>query len=592
MKKLLPVLLAALILLAGCGKQTADPTDPASKPTQPTEQAKPLEAVQSYPLEQSSYCDLRAMGNRLLLVGEDGSLSVVQESSGTISQCVTTENNELHTNPLYLDASTQGVAYYVPNTNEVVLLNPQLQKVDRVQLPDMLQGIPVIHLSDNEVYYCLPGQILAMDLQSGISRLIRSHSYADQQLLRSYFEGKLLCCRFTSADGDSEICYISGETGQTLYEGDGDIYTLYTGADCYFAGRLDGITQQWLTGNLEGECKAFLPQQTQYASALPMGGVIGYNPGAETTLRYYDLESGVCTSQATLTGTADPVAFQVVHQVVWVLTHADQQQVLYRWDISKTLTEETESCLTERTTQENPDEAGLVACAERAEQISEKYGIEIAVWQDALAVTGGHDVTAEYQVGTIHQMLDSLEAVLQQFPEGFLKKTLVKGDVYVNLVRTVNEDSSFQQFWLDGNCHMLIGCREDAGEAFLYGFGFALDSHILGNSRKLDNWNKLNPEGFDYSYEDVPRADAEQYLVEEDPAFLEERAMYFPTNDRSSVFCYAMSAKGADVFASETMQAKLESLCKGIREAYGLEKSTETYPWEQYLSEPLAYVKK
>ena len=124
------------------------------------------------------------------------------------------------------------------------------------------------------------------------------------------------------------------------------------------------------------------------------------------------------------------------------------------------------------------------------------------------------------------------------------------------------------------------------------GFGFALDSHILGNSRKLDNWNKLNPKGFDYSYENASRADAEQYLGGEDPAFLEERAMYFPTNDRSSVFCYAMSPKGADVFASETMQAKLVSLCKGIREAYGLEKSEQTYPWEQYLAESLVYVKK
>lgn len=592
MKKLLPVLLAVLILLAGCGKQTADPTGTEPKPTQPTEQTKPLQAVQTYTLEQAHYCDLRAMGNRLLLVGDDGTLCVVQETTGAVTAQVTTENPNLHLNPLHLDVSTQGVAYYVPDTHEVVLLNPQLQRNDRIALPDTIQGDPVIHLAANEVYYCMPGQILALDLQSGISRMVRSHSYADQQLLGNYFAGKMLCCRFTAANGSSEIFYISGETGQTLYEGDGGIHTLYTGADRYLAGRLDGVAPQWLVGSLEGECMAFLPQEQQYASALPMGGVVGYNPGADTILRYYDLESGICTSQATLSGTADPIAFQVAQNVVWVLTHAGQQQALCRWDVSMTLTQESESCLAERITLENPDEAGLAACVERAEQMSETYDIEIAVWQDALAVTGGHKAAAEYQVDTVNQMLDSLEAVLQQFPEGFLKKTLTKGDIYVNLVRAVNEDSSFQQFWLDGDCHMLIGCRENAGEAFLYGLGFALDSHILGNSRKLDNWNKHNPKDFDYSYEDAPRADAEQYLGGEDPAFLEERAMYFPTNDRSSVFCYAMSPKGADAFESETMQAKLVSLCKGIREAYGLEKSEQTYPWEQYLAESLAYTKK
>ncbi len=68
--------------------------------------------------------------------------------------------------------------------------------------------------------------------------------------------------------------------------------------------------------------------------------------------------------------------------------------------------------------------------------------------------------------------------------------------------------------------------------------------------------------------------------------------MRYPTNDRSSVFCYAMTSKGADAFRSEALQAKLKSLCKGIREAYGLEKSQDTYPWEQYLEESLAYIPK
>ena len=37
------------------------------------------------------------------------------------------------------------------------------------------------------------------------------------------------------------------------------------------------------------------------------------------------------------------------------------------------------------------------------------------------------------------------------------------------------------------------------------------------------------------------------------------------------------------------MQKKLITLCKGIRDAFGLKKSPENFLWEQYLNTPLAY---
>jgi len=36
-------------------------------------------------------------------------------------------------------------------------------------------------------------------------------------------------------------------------------------------------------------------------------------------------------------------------------------------------------------------------------------------------------------------------------------------------------------------------------------------------------------------------------------------------------------------FHTEAMYDKLECLCDGIREAYGLEGNGQTYVWEQYL---------
>jgi len=37
------------------------------------------------------------------------------------------------------------------------------------------------------------------------------------------------------------------------------------------------------------------------------------------------------------------------------------------------------------------------------------------------------------------------------------------------------------------------------------------------------------------------------------------------------------------LFQSDAMQRKLKALCDGIREAYGLRESPETFLWEQYL---------
>ena len=63
------------------------------------------------------------------------------------------------------------------------------------------------------------------------------------------------------------------------------------------------------------------------------------------------------------------------------------------------------------------------------------------------------------------------------------------------------------------------------------------------------------------------------------------------TEDRSRIFWQAMLPDNAQMFKSEIMQKKLLLLCQGIRDAWRLQWKEETYPWEQYLSESIAYKK-
>jgi hypothetical protein len=216
--------------------------------------------------------------------------------------------------------------------------------------------------------------------------------------------------------------------------------------------------------------------------------------------------------------------------------------------------------------------------------MNRKYGVQIAIWQDALVNTGGYTLVGEYQVQPISQRLDQLEQVLSLFPDGFLKQTVEAGDIRIGLVRSI-DGADHAQFWAGGDCNILISLTADVQTAFFRGLGYGVDSHVMGNSRDFDTWNDMNPAGFVYGQID------NAYLEGEDRAFVDAASMENIYEDRSRMIAWAMMDGNKEVFASEIMQNKLLRACKGIREAYGLEKSKDIYFWEQYLNQSLAYTK-
>ena len=603
MKKLLPLLLVLLLLLAGCNEPT--PQQPSTDPSGVTQAQKGLYdpaskietatygAIRAYPLEQNNYFGITAMGNRLLLRTEDGTMTVLQGDDGVPTVTLDT-GADLMTGSGSFDSSVQGAAYYLPEEQQVVLVNPQLQEIDRIDLPLQIQGEPCISLTQNEIYYGVPGEIRALDIQTGISRLVRSHSYADQQLMGTWFDGEMLLARFLEADGTQVTTeYIATQTGRTMYDGQTQLQTLYTWQDSYLLSRMDGTVKQIIVGERNGQAMALYPTEECVVTALPMGGVIGYTPGNNATLRYYDLTGGKCTAQVTLYDVEEPTAFLCTEDSVWFLANEGRQQVLYRWQLDGQPVEDDTVYTDRLITADAPDTEGLARCSARAAQLSDTYGIGIYLWQDAQPadMTEQVAVVAEHQVPALEAMLEDLETAMSQFPADFLQQTLEAGQIHIYLARSISTGELTAQYWQDGDCHIVIANQGLAYEGFCQGVAYAIDSHVLGNSRKFDDWNLLNPDGFAYSYSYEERPDADAYLSGEDSAFLTEKALAYPHDDRSSIFRAAMTSGNEDIFASEVMQAKLLRLCKGIREAYRLEKSPDTYPWEQYLNDSLAYRK-
>lgn len=599
MKKLLALLLV-LLVLSGCGggeetlptEETTEPVPTGLYDPESAMEAKTNGAVRAYPLTEELYQNavlsnmtLIPMGNKLLLHDGNGTLTVLSGDQLEVTFTLKLQENcQLHG-----EATAQGAFYYQQDTRQVVLLNPQLQEIDRIQLPEDMESYQ-ISPRDHTIYYSVPGQIRALDMETGISRLIRSHSYTSALVLGAYFDGELLWCSFADAQNQSRTEYISSETGQTQYT---EFLELWTYENTYYVHRYDSSVEQQIAGTRNGEAKLLTIQEENKVNAMIMGGILGYELDAEgMELSLYDVRSGKRTSFVTLDGIQETVARAVSEQYVWILTEnkdTNQKPTIYRWDVKATPVRENVVYTDTLYTAENPDTEGLAACQERVDGMNKQYGVRIRIWENAAENAGELVLTPEYQVQSINQMLDSLEPVLAMFPEGFLQKTVKSGWIYIDLVRQIGGKAGGNELqWTDGDCHIILAgtwvndnCQ--AGDDFLKLVGYAIDSHVLGNSRDYDEWSKLNPEGFAYTQDPAVIEEYAQTYLEEGSGFITEQSFYSPSDERACMFYYAMHATD-NLLANEARQLKLKLLCEGIREAYRLEKKDEAYPWEQYLT--------
>lgn len=591
MKRVWIVFLA--LLLAGCaGQEPPQETetigttaavqtgwyDPDSLLEQQTEGS-----VRVYPLEGDGYTGFAFVGDKVLVVNENGGLVLLVGEQGIPAATVKT-NTSLNPGGLGFDTSKTGAAYYSEKNNEVFMLNPLLQQTGRVQLPEDLEQPPVISLAQNEVYYCVGENIMAQNMESGITRLVKQQSCQSQRLVDSYFEGKLLACELIDPNGQEQTLYISSETGQTMSRDDG-IFYLDTYQEQFVALRMDITVLQQIVGKSDGTCEAlYIPEDYgTFYSALPMNGVLTcLDTKNGQKLAFYDRDSGEKTSEVMLTGVEIPVAVQADEQYIWILAadRATGKQALYRWEMKAQKYQG--SYLRPLYTAQAPDTDGIALCQEHVDWCNTQYGVRITIWEDALNYTGGYTVTPEHQPAVITQMLTQLEELLPQFPEDFLRKTVESGWIRIGLVRSIASGESWTCFWEDGDCCILITPQADVLVAFLRGVGHGVDSHILGNSRIYDEWEKRNPPNFVYGEECDHR-----YLEGKYRYFTDEFATQSVLEDRSRLFAAAMDEETGEIFSAKGMQKKLRFMCEGIREAYGLEKAAQEFLWEQHLDTPL-----
>lgn len=614
MKRILPLFLS-LLLLSGCGAQETIPESaPASEPTATEALVEPaglydpgsaLEqasggALKAYPTGRTDTAAIVPFGDALLLFsGSDTTTLTRLSGDSLVPTAEFTLGFPISAADPAVQISGKGVTYYDAAQHDLVFLDANLKEVRRVDVPDTATGQPALSADRKTLYYFTSGALRALDLESGIDRLLREMSFAQQSITALHCGDTVLEC---SAGGEARQLFISVSTGALLHES-AEPVTLTTAGEVWFALHQDGGYEEKLTGLGSGEVR-MLHTPDHRASTFPFPEqntvVTATSRDGQTTLDCYTLSDGTHPGSVTLPGgmelrglTADPL-----RGCIWLLCYDDGYgcDVLCRWDTEKSPVQDDTVYISARRTVEDPDKYGLADCAQLADQLSSKYGVRILVWTDATAAQpGDYTLVPEYQVSLTQEALELLDRSLANFPEGFLKSAasgLGDGTLRIALVRDIagkdgTENSGGLRFQSDeGNAYVCLEIGAGQEQQLYHELFHVIENRIFSLSSAFDNWDDLNPGNFEY---DIRYGQAEftvdAALTEgENRAFTDRRAMTYPTEDRAAIMEYAMMPGNEEVFRSPTMQAKLRCICKGIREAYGLKGSPEAFLWEQYLA--------
>lgn len=615
MNRILPLLLCCL-LLCGCGIRTSVIPDNVSVPTEtpalPTPQKPkalaPIQtqydgALQIFSPGIQDATGLFPLGDHLLILSGRENTTLTLLSGDTLVPLATV------TLPFLLEPGDPSLrfgagflSYFDPMERETVVLDGSLREVSHIPAPEDLQGVPLLSEDRNALYYCTADGIRVWNLETGLRRQLKEMAFPGQTLTGLSMD--VLTCLIPDGAKSRSTC-LSTRTGGLLYEVPGDL-CLTSQEGWYCAVLPIGLGQVLVCGEEGGSPMLFLPETIPEQCFL-----LRHQPGAVTCtgqnrMEHYNFLSGKRDSALTLDGDLTPIAAaDTPTGDLFLLAEKESTNtcVLCRWEVNDgnalALREDT-GFLFPYQTREDP--AALAQCEAYASELSARFGIHILVGQSAVqAPPRDYTLEPETQPGILLRELQNLETRLSQFPEGFWQDTASHfTSVKLCIVRSVtgtaasrNQEPATGVQFLDGtDAYVVITAGKFSEQALYRELFHVMETHILTGSSALDQWSKLNPQEFSYTYgaSAAPKG-AEIWLSGENRAFIDFRSQSLPREDRSRIFEAALLPGNQETFQPWILQRKLTAICQGIREAYGLTKSTQTYPWEQYLIASLAYPK-
>lgn len=584
--KFLALLLA--LLLAGCAAQPTPTTETTAADALYTPghrlETQTSGMMQVFPTETSGFCRIWAMGEDVLLSG-DGKLTRLSGASltpGSTRQADTV-----------LQTGSDGVWLF--DGSAVQILDGSFALLQTVSIPDVVLGVP--GLEGSRLYYLSEGCLKVLDLSTGLASLLRDNMAFTDGTVQCL--GDLLLLHLTDEDGIGKTLLVSAADGSTQYP------SLAVADACRFETGLgilleDG--QVLLLPDSGGAQKLTLEEGEQMVGFLPeIGGLITCrNDTAGLTLRLYALSRGILRCSVLLPE-VDLVGTGCVSAdgTLYISAHCTQETAwwILRWNYEAFSPVSEDSCLEPYYTRDFPDVQGQATCEALARELGEQYGITVLLFDEAAACAPWDYVfAAEYRVDKTNWALEDLKVTLEAFPEGFLTKLRQDWeDLTVCIVDTIQgtaESGSLDsaeglQFQNGSHFYIALAPKEEDSlkHTLFHEFSHLIDNRVLTKTGAYDNWNDLNPQDFAYSLD--LNADMTPYkalLTGSDRVFIDNYAMTFPAEDRARIFECACTSGNEEDFVSPILQAKLQRICTGIRQAFDLEDAPERFLWEQYLT--------
>ena len=242
----------------------------------------------------------------------------------------------------------------------------------------------------------------------------------------------------------------------------------------------------------------------------------------------------------------------------------------------------------------NVYENGLQTCYDRALELGEKYGVDMKVGEQcATSHFESYTMQQETDALEIHRAFRMFETVMSNYPEGFMKQLTygTKKTIEISLVGKIGDggkseygSGGFASSRPDGKNVIYIDIsRNETEEMFYHEIMHIIDYKFMGIG-KLDGiaWYKLNPQGYQY-LEKYKKVDEGKLAVYKD-WFVEDYSHVNWIEDRATVMEQAM-AGNTEVFKGKPhLIAKLEFLCKNMRENFDTTGWPEQLPCEKTLA--------
>ena len=615
MKRWIIWLLILVLALSGCAGEESNTTNPTTVPQSTTPPVSLY--ISGTPWEKSTDGAVKVYSaggtiNGITRMEEDMVVLTFDGTNTTITRLTTDEGIVIATATcsglLEGDAvatAENKLVYYNREDSCVVVLNDRLNQIDRLDLPKDITGTPVFSQDLTTAFYCVGNEIRGLNLSSGIARLVCQLNMQQVQMVGLLMDDTVIHCYATDTHGRSYHVFYSSTVGEYLGS-DETLSYIQSWGENYLLRRTDGPVTEVLVGK-KNTLQIFEPANREEMLTV----LAGNHAAAEITHKengdgivVYEMTEGKAVGALNLEGATDLrlIVEDPNGQYLWFCAKDSEgaEDILCRWEIQNQ-GDDNVVRIGKRYTAQDPDVDGLAECAKLANEIGQKYGVNILITD--MKEPEDYSFVPEYQVEAIRNALQTLDDAFACFPNKFFSIVATTSEnpkLQISLVRgfqpnryDVPEENEGLQYWIKNSAYISLVVCDDIEQNFYHELCHAMDTYVYTHSSQYDFWTTNNPEGFQYdgNYNSYTEHEGSPYLQGEERAFIDAYSMTFAYEDRATVFEYAMMEGNAEYFSSEIMQYKLTILCKGIRRAFGWRYNENTYPWEQYLKESQAYVK-